>query len=85
MTKGIGFVGIGIMGEGMAARLLTQKIAGTQESPLYIWNRTQSKCDEFKKNLGEDYHIIIKDSAKEVVEACDVTYCMVSSTPSVVH
>mmetsp|Transcript_2459 Transcript_2459/g.4590 ORF Transcript_2459/g.4590 Transcript_2459/m.4590 type:complete len:319 (+) Transcript_2459:224-1180(+) len=78
-TNGIGFVGIGIMGEGMAARLLTQKIAGTQEKPLYIWNRTQSKCVDFKQTLGEEYHVIIKDSAKEVVEAFDVTYCMLST------
>jgi len=63
----------------MAARLLTQKIAGTQEKPLYIWNRTQSKCVDFKQTLGEEYHVIIKDSAKEVVEACDVTYCMLST------
>lgn len=79
MTNGIGFVGIGIMGEGMAARLLTQKVAGTQENPLVIWNRTQSKCEELKKSLGEGYHVIIKDTAKEVVEACDVTYSMLST------
>lgn len=79
MTNGIGFVGIGIMGEGMAARLLTQKIAGTPEKPLYIWNRTQEKCVEFKQNLGQEYNIIIQDSAKGVVEACDITYSMLST------
>lgn len=63
----------------MAARLLTQKVAGTQENPLVIWNRTQSKCEELKKSLGEGYHVIIKDTAKEVVEACDVTYSMLST------
>lgn len=77
--SGIGFVGIGIMGEGMAARLLTEKIAGTTEKPLIIWNRTAAKCTAFKETYGNDYTIEIKDSAKEVVEACGVTYCMLST------
>jgi len=76
-TNGIGFIGIGIMGEGMAARLLTESIAGTKEQPLYIWNRTKAKCVEFKERLP-DYEIVIKDTAKEVVEAASLTYCMVS-------
>jgi 3-hydroxyisobutyrate dehydrogenase-like beta-hydroxyacid dehydrogenase len=76
--QGIGFVGIGIMGEGMAARLLTQKIAGTSDQPLIIWNRTQSKCTEFQQT-HKDYNVIIKDTAKEVVEDSGVTYCMLST------
>ena len=75
--SGIGFIGIGIMGEGMAARLVTQNITGTKEKPLIIWNRTKSKCEEFKNKLGGDYEIVIKDTAKEVVEACSITYSMV--------
>jgi len=77
-TNGIGFIGIGIMGEGMAARLLTENIAGTKEKPLYIWNRTKSKCVDLKERLP-DYEVVIKDSAKEVVEACSITYCMLST------
>lgn len=77
-SNGVGFIGLGIMGEGMAARLLTQSITGTTASPLYIWNRTKSKCTDFKA-LHSDYNIIIKDSVKEVVEACAVTYCMLST------
>jgi len=61
----------------MAARLLTENIAGTKEKPLYIWNRTKSKCVDLKERLP-DYEVVIKDSAKEVVEACSITYCMVS-------
>lgn len=30
----VGFIGIGIMGEGMAGRLLSEGVAGTDESPL---------------------------------------------------
>ena len=77
--SGIGFVGIGIMGEGMAARLLTEKIAGTTEKPLIIWNRTTAKCTAFVETYGKDYTIEIKESAKEVVEACGITYCMLST------
>ena len=78
---GTGFVGLGIMGEGMAARLLSQGIAGTETNPLIIWNRTTSKCQALKEKFN-DKSIIIKDTAKEVVEACSVTYSMLS-TPEV--
>lgn len=79
-SSGTGFVGIGIMGEGMAARLLSQKIAGTSDNPLIIWNRTTSKCTAFAdKYKKEGYEIVVKDAAKEVVEACGVTYCMLST------
>lgn len=77
-TNGVGFIGLGIMGEGMAARLLTESITGTSTSPLYIWNRTKSKCTDFKSKYS-DYEIIIKDSAKEVVEVSSITYCMLST------
>ena len=40
----IGFIGLGIMGEGMAARLVSEGVAGTAEVPLVVWNRTASKC-----------------------------------------
>lgn len=39
----IGFIGLGIMGEGMAARLVSEGVAGTVEVPLVVWNRTTSK------------------------------------------
>jgi len=77
-----GFVGIGIMGEGMAARLLQQGVAGQDKKhPLVIWNRTRAKCEALKEEYP-DKEIIIKDSAKEVVEACGITYSMLS-TPEV--
>lgn len=77
-----GFVGIGIMGEGMAARLLSEGIAGMDENnPLIIWNRTASKCTALKEKFP-DKTVIIKDTAKEVVEACKITYSILS-TPEV--
>lgn len=77
-TSGVGFIGLGIMGEGMAARLLTQSITGSTASPFYIWNRTKSKCTDFQTKYSE-YNIVIKDTAKEVVEAAPITYCILST------
>lgn len=77
----IGFIGLGIMGEGMAARLITEGVCGqSAEDPLIIWNRTGSKCTEFvSKFASDDKHIVIKETAKEVVESCDVTFSMLST------
>lgn len=75
----IGFVGLGIMGEGMAARLLSEGVAGGDEAtPLVIWNRTPSKCTALQEAFSGK-KIIIKDSPKEVVETCCITYCMLST------
>jgi len=77
-----GFIGIGIMGEGMAARLLSENVVGTSsDSPLVIWNRTTKKCESLKKKFPEKF-IEIKESPCEVVKACGVTYSMLS-TPEV--
>lgn len=73
-----GFVGLGIMGEGMAARLLSEGVAGSPENPLVIWNRTGSKCTELKDKFP-DKTVIIKETAREVVETCAVTYSMLST------
>lgn len=79
--SGVGFIGIGIMGEGMAARLLSEGICGSAEKPLVVWNRSKEKCqalaDKFK-----DKTVIIKDSPSQVVEASRITYSMLS-TPEV--
>lgn len=62
----------------MAARLLSEGIAGTPDKPLVIWNRTGSKCTALRE-LHPDKTVIVKDTAKEVVEACEVTYSMLST------
>jgi 3-hydroxyisobutyrate dehydrogenase-like beta-hydroxyacid dehydrogenase len=74
----VGFVGIGIMGEGMAGRLLSEGVAGTDDRPLVIWNRTGSKSVAFAA-AHPDKKVVVKDTAKEVVEACGVTYCILST------
>mmetsp|Transcript_17466 Transcript_17466/g.28252 ORF Transcript_17466/g.28252 Transcript_17466/m.28252 type:complete len:317 (-) Transcript_17466:122-1072(-) len=81
MSSATGFVGLGIMGEGMAARLLSEGVAGTESNPLVIWNRTKSKCEALQSKFPEKL-IVIKDTAKEVVESCGITYSMLS-TPEV--
>ena len=65
----IGFIGLGIMGEGMAGRLLSQSVAGSQDVPLVVWNRTAAKCDELAARFPGK-HIQIKGTPKEVVESC---------------
>jgi len=78
MPSSIGFIGLGIMGEGMASRLLSQGVAGTDEVPLVVWNRTSSKCADLKERFP-DKTIETKASAKEVIESCDITFSMLST------
>lgn len=79
MSSPVGFIGLGIMGEGMAARLLSEGVAGTETSPLVVWNRTKSKCEAFKEKFSEKYTIVIKDTAREVVAEAGVTYSILST------
>jgi 3-hydroxyisobutyrate dehydrogenase-like beta-hydroxyacid dehydrogenase len=75
----IGFVGLGIMGEGMAARLLSEGIAGsTPDKPLIVWNRTPSKCTALQERFP-DKTILVKSTAREVVQSCAITYSMLST------
>lgn len=69
MPPQIGFIGLGIMGEGMAMRLISQGVAGSDEVPLVVWNRTTSKCDDLLVRYP-DKNILVKGTAKEVVEGC---------------
>mmetsp|Transcript_14428 Transcript_14428/g.21821 ORF Transcript_14428/g.21821 Transcript_14428/m.21821 type:complete len:306 (-) Transcript_14428:282-1199(-) len=74
----IGFIGIGIMGEGMASRLLSQGVAGSPDTPLVVWNRTSAKCDDLKERFP-DKNIEVKGSAREVVETCGITFSILST------
>lgn len=77
MTK-IGFIGLGIMGEGMVGCLLKDNIAGTSDIPLVVWNRTSAKCTDLKTKYP-DKNIEIKSSAKDVVSECDIAFSMLST------
>jgi len=62
----------------MAARLLSQGIAGSDENPLVIWNRTGSKCKALATQFA-DKKIEIKTTPREVVEGCEITYSILST------
>jgi 3-hydroxyisobutyrate dehydrogenase-like beta-hydroxyacid dehydrogenase len=65
--KKYGFLGMGIMGQAMAANLLK---AGLEVS---VWNRTVEKCEPLIK-LGAHHGA----SPAEVAANCDITFAMIS-------
>lgn len=67
----VGFIGIGIMGNGMARRLLGGGI------PLVVWNRSKDKAEALKKDFPEMVQVV--DTAAEVVAACDLNFVMLST------
>jgi 3-hydroxyisobutyrate dehydrogenase len=68
MTK-LGFIGLGIMGHGMAANLLT---AG---NPLTVWNRTPEKAVDLVCDVAVD--------PVELGKVSDIVFVCVSDTPDV--
>mmetsp|Transcript_11931 Transcript_11931/g.14433 ORF Transcript_11931/g.14433 Transcript_11931/m.14433 type:complete len:609 (-) Transcript_11931:178-2004(-) len=69
--KVYGFIGIGIMGEGMASNLLKGGFN------LVIWNRATAKSEALSNKFPGQVTIV--QTAKEVVESCDVTFSMLST------
>jgi 3-hydroxyisobutyrate dehydrogenase-like beta-hydroxyacid dehydrogenase len=68
MTR-LGFIGLGIMGRGMASNLVR---AGHQ---VTVWNRTRSKADGLEAK--------VVDNATDVGPEADVVFVCVSDTPDV--
>lgn len=68
----IGFIGIGIMGSGMAANLVA---AGHD---VVVWNRTRSKAEA----LGG---VTVAESPADVASRCPLVMVCVSDTPDVVE
>lgn len=68
----IGFVGLGIMGRGMARNLLDKGFDVT------VWNRTASKMDEF---IADGATAV--ESPKAIAESCEIIMICVSDTPDV--
>lgn len=73
MSEKIGFIGLGIMGLGMAKNL--QK-AGHD---LKVWNRTPEKAQELI-GLG----VPVAESPKSLAQTCDILFICVSDSPDVV-
>lgn len=72
MNESIGFIGLGIMGQGMAKNLLK---AGF---PLVVWNRTASRMEPLIKAGASP-----GDSPADVATQSDITIICVSDTPDV--
>lgn len=72
MSEKVGFVGLGIMGRGMAHNLLK---AGYS---VRVWNRTASRMDEFVEAGAE-----AASSPADVAAHCDIIITCVSDTPDV--
>ncbi len=68
----VGFIGLGIMGSGMARNLLEKG------HRLVVWNRTRAKMDPLVEAGAEP-----ADSPREVAERADVVMICVSDTPDV--
>lgn len=67
----IGFIGMGIMGSGMAANL------ARRGHEVLVWNRTRSKADAVAG-------VTVADDPKELFERCDIVMICVADTPDVV-
>lgn len=72
MGQKIGFVGLGIMGQGMSRNLLK---AGFE---VVAWNRTEAKTDALVAEGGQK-----GGSPAAVAEQCDIVITCVSDTPDV--
>jgi 3-hydroxyisobutyrate dehydrogenase len=72
MNERVGFIGLGIMGQGMARNLLR---AGTD---LVVWNRTAAKMEPFVRE-GAD----AADDPAAVARECSIIITCVSDTPDV--
>ena len=72
MSEKVGFVGLGIMGRGMAANLLQKGFA------VQVWNRTAARMDALMAQGAT-----AGASPRAVAEACPVVIVCVSDTPDV--
>jgi 3-hydroxyisobutyrate dehydrogenase len=72
MNEQVGFIGLGIMGQGMARNLLE---AGAD---LVVWNRTASKMEPFLAGGAAG-----ADDPAAVARACAIVIICVSDTPDV--
>ncbi len=71
----VGFIGLGIMGKGMAHNL------AHKGRTLAVWNRSPQKAAELQAEHGAD-KIAVCATPAEVLQKCDLVYAMLS-TPDV--
>jgi 3-hydroxyisobutyrate dehydrogenase-like beta-hydroxyacid dehydrogenase len=73
-ANSVGFIGLGLMGDGMARRLLANDI------PLKVWNRSKEKCDALQADYKE--LVGVENNPADVIRSCDIIFTMLS-TPEV--
>ncbi len=81
LPRKVGFLGLGMMGQGMASVLLNAfnttntTNTNTQEHHLTVWNRTISKADALKANGA-----LVCESPKELAKngQCSIVYAMLA-------
>ncbi len=71
MSKKVGFIGLGTMGQPMAGRLLEAGFS------LAVWNRTKAKTEELAKKGAK-----VVNSPKEVAAQSDIIISMISDGPA---
>jgi 3-hydroxyisobutyrate dehydrogenase len=69
MMSKVGFIGIGVMGQAMASRLLDAGVS------LVIWNRTPERCASFHERGVQVAH-----SSRQVFETADIVILMLASS-----
>jgi 3-hydroxyisobutyrate dehydrogenase-like beta-hydroxyacid dehydrogenase len=72
MSERVGFIGLGIMGKGMARNLLKKGF------DLTVWNRTPSKMDDIVQEGAK-----AANSPADLAGQCEVVILCVSDTPDV--
>jgi 3-hydroxyisobutyrate dehydrogenase len=72
MSERVGFIGLGIMGKGMARNLLKKGF------DLTVWNRTASKMDDIVQEGAK-----AANSPADLAAQCEVVILCVSDTPDV--
>ncbi len=72
MSERVGFIGLGIMGRGMARNILNAGFS------LAVWNRTASRSDELVASGAS-----VGANPADVAATCDIIITCVSDTPDV--
>lgn len=69
----VGFIGIGIMGRGMAANLIRKA-----NRTVVVWNRTKAAADALAAEFPAG-SVVVAATAGEVARRCALTYSMLST------
>jgi glyoxylate/succinic semialdehyde reductase len=76
MESPVGFIGVGIMGQGMLRNLAT-KLGSNLE--FVVWNRGQEALQEALATMPKECTINVANEPCEVVRRCKITFCMLST------